>query len=116
MGHAIGSAGNSGDRLLSPRGSPGLDDRFRRPSPTPITPVVLQDSELTRLAEMVRATYETTQPARAFRIGAASAAYDRKLLEATRRLGLAGPDGRPPLSAQARFDTEAKLLAAGLRR
>lgn len=92
-----------------------LHDRLRPSPPLPPTPLVLHELELSRLGEMVRKTYETSQPARAFRVGAASAAYDMELLAACRTLGLVGPDGRPPLSAQARLDTETKLLAAGLR-
>lgn len=95
-------------RVLRIRGRRG------RPAPPSTTPVVLHELELTRLAAMVAATYESVQPARAFRVSAASAAYDMELLEACRTLGLDGPCGRPPLTPQDRFDVETRLLAAGL--
>ncbi len=86
----------------------------RRPNQPRTTPIVLHELELTRLADMVAATYESAQPARAFRVNAAAGAYDMELIEACRTLGLDGPSGHPPLTPQDRFDTEAKLVAAGL--
>lgn len=86
----------------------------RQPEPLPTTPIVLHELELSRLADMVAATYESAQPARAFRVNAAAGAYDMELIEACRTLGLDGPSGHPPLTPQDRFDTEAKLVAAGL--
>lgn len=91
-----------------------LAARYRRPAPSPPTPLVLHELELARLAEMVQATHETIQPARAFRVNAASAAYDMELVEACRTLGLDSPSSHPPFTAQDRFDTEMKLLGAGL--
>lgn len=89
-------------------------DRWRRPATPPPTPLVLHELELTRLAAMVAATYESVQPARAFRVNAASAAYDMELVEACRSLGVDAPDGHPPLTPRDRFETESRLLAAGL--
>jgi hypothetical protein len=73
------------------------------------------ERELTRLASLVAATYRTSQPARAFRVTAATGAYDLELVQACHTLGIDAPDSRPPLPPQVRFETESRLLAAGLR-
>lgn len=103
-----------GDRPGWLRNLVALRARRRRAEPPVKTPIVLHELELTRLADMVAATYESAQPARAFRVNAAAGAYDMELIEACRTLGLDAPCGHPPLTPQDRFDTEAKLLAAGL--
>lgn len=77
-------------------------------------PLVVHELELARLAAMVQTMHDTVQPARAFRVSAASAAYDMELLQACRTLGVDTPPGRPPLTPRDRFETEARLLSAGL--
>lgn len=79
------------------------------------TPLVIHELDLTRLADSVTQSSATSQPARAFRIRASTAAYDTVLLDTCRTLGLPAPVGRPPLTEQERFDTEARLLEAGVR-
>lgn len=104
----------AGDRPAWLRRLLGVRARHGGPEPALTTPIVLHELELSRLADMVAATYESAQPARAFRVNAAAGAYDMELIEACRTLGLDGPTGHPPLTPQDRFDTEAKLVAAGL--
>lgn len=103
-----------GDRPAWLRRLAGSRTRHPAPEPVPTTPIVMHELELARLADLVCATYDSTQPARAFRVNVAAGAYDMELIEACRTLGLPGPGSHPPLTAQDRFETEAKLFAAGM--
>lgn len=98
-----------------PRWLRRLAATVRPPRSRARTPLVIHELDLTRLAGDVTRSSGTDQPARAFRIRASTAAYDTVLVDACRTLGLPAPVGRPPLSEQERFDTEARLLEAGVR-
>jgi len=89
--------------------------RVRRQQPPRATGVPVQKlaADLRRISEHLEQVDRTDPPAKAFRLRAATLAYDGVLLSAARTLEVPAPD-KPPLESIERLETEAALAQHGL--
>lgn len=78
----------------------------------PVSPVLL-GLELRRLGHVVTSIEVGNPPAKAARLAAGRAAYDRVLLDYCEAMGIPVPGDRVPLSQDARFRAESALIGAG---
>ncbi len=103
-------------RVLRPLVDPArrVIARVRPPRAATPVPEVFLVLELRRLGAELRRIELGGQPHRAARIAAAQAAYDQVLMELCHRAGVPTPSGLPPLSAHARLELEADLVASGI--
>ena len=86
--------------------------RSKPPEPTGI-PVQKLAADLRRISAHLEQVDRTDPPAKAFRLRAATLAYDGVLLSAARTLEVPAPD-KPPLESIERLQTEAALAQHGL--
>jgi hypothetical protein len=105
-------------QLLDPR-TPLRQLRLRRPTRDiepglyPPEPIERLSDDLRRVAADLERIERTNPPAKVARLRAASMAYDDLLLAACRALEVPTQNGRPPLDAIERLETEAELARQG---